>query len=1273
MCKLRGLFLVLALMVAGFTPVTLMAQLEYAGETFVELDAADPTAGSDLWEHNGVLEGFEKVGNPFVQDIDGVPAVTFNSDPAVQDAYQCVDFAPEGLVGVDPTRSIEAWVWDDAIAGEETIVSWGKRGGPAGTNMSFNLGTNVNFGAIGHWGAPDIGWGTIPALSTWNHLVYTYDGTTTRVYVNGEQTNTEELGAGIINTFDNTRITVASQIEPDGVALTGGLRGALSISRLRIHDEVLTADQVRNNFVEEAADFNFPVGEPTFTTVPTDDIRIKGTTDYSVAFRVEAFPFATVEVIAPAGATIEDGVVSYAIPNGEEGPITFTLRATNDIGTTDATWNLSLIDPPVRADVEVAEELLVHLDASDPTAGTAEWENLGVMENFERVGNPSIISYAGALAVNFNQTSVLDSYQSIDDAPEGVVGPDPTRSIEAWVYNNDLVGEETIVSWGWRGGGAGSNMSFNYGDNINFGAIGHWGAPDIGWGTVPELGRWNHLVYTYDGTTTRVYVNAQETNSEVLGAGIINTHTPSKITLAAQIDNAGGALNQGLRGALAIGMLRVHDGVLTPEQIRTNFDLETDSFPVPGVPPEFTDVPAEGAAFIGSSSYTANVAATGFPPPLIEVISPEGASVTPGGTIIVPLAQGADAAFDVTVRASNKEGSLDSTWTVNRVDPVFLEFDDQAEFDEEFFDPGHDTSARKGEVTATVNNGALEIFLPGVDGQESFDHWCAFDRTPRWLHNAQVTGVYQAETQMSFVVPPPNIGAEYHLGLSVDRGFEDLAQFGPIRNGIEYERNCSKGGENTGTFFGGMFNDPLATVQLRIIANGEKQSFFARPTEDDPWTLVSEVNGPRPNPVGIGFSAKNWGTQGDYTAAFDYFSYGPPQIDILTQPPESEDALRGIPYVTSIRSTSEGAVYEIVSGPEGATIDENGDLTYDITEPAGTTIAFEVSASEGASSKSVSWEINVVNSVLLEFDDAAEIEEFEFSAGDGTAGGLDLVEATIEESQLRIFIPGSDPNFDQWCGFDRTPRWIHNTKAVSSFDIETKVSFDAILYPTTQEYHVGLAIDRGLQELTQFGLIREDVQRETNCDKIPRSGVFFADTFNIFDAFAAATLRIEKRGLSERYLAKVADEDDWTIVQETNLVSANPIGVGLATKSWGGQGDFVAIFDYFLYGNPSDDPPPGDEFRRGDTDGNGALEITDPINNLSFQFLGTFTPPCLDAADFDDNGKVEITDPIANLSHQFLGTAPPAPPGKETCGLDPTPDDPGVGGDLGCINPPDNC
>ncbi len=99
----------------------------------------------------------------------------------------------------------------------------------------------------------------------------------------------------------------------------------------------------------------------------------------------------------------------------------------------------------------------------------------------------------------------------------------------------------------------------------------------------------------------------------------------------------------------------------------------------------------------------------------------------------------------------------------------------------------------------------------------------------------------------------------------------------------------------------------------------------------------------------------------------------------------------------------------------------------------------------------------------------------------------------------------------------------------------------------------------------------------------------------------------------------------------------------------------------------------GAKFRRGDVDGNGRLEITDCVNNLSFQFLGTYDPPCFDACDFDDNGKIELTDPIGNLSHQFLGDPAPPAPGKDTCGVDPTEDHADVGGELGCETPPDNC
>jgi hypothetical protein len=96
-------------------------------------------------------------------------------------------------------------------------------------------------------------------------------------------------------------------------------------------------------------------------------------------------------------------------------------------------------------------------------------------------------------------------------------------------------------------------------------------------------------------------------------------------------------------------------------------------------------------------------------------------------------------------------------------------------------------------------------------------------------------------------------------------------------------------------------------------------------------------------------------------------------------------------------------------------------------------------------------------------------------------------------------------------------------------------------------------------------------------------------------------------------------------------------------------------------------------FRRGDVDGNGKLDTSDPINNLVFQFQGSFVPPCVDAADTDDSGRVDISDPLQSLTFQFLGLFEIPLPGPSICGEDPTPDVGGVDGDLGCEAAPVGC
>ena len=86
-------------------------------------------------------------------------------------------------------------------------------------------------------------------------------------------------------------------------------------------------------------------------------------------------------------------------------------------------------------------------------------------------------------------------------------------------------------------------------------------------------------------------------------------------------------------------------------------------------------------------------------------------------------------------------------------------------------------------------------------------------------------------------------------------------------------------------------------------------------------------------------------------------------------------------------------------------------------------------------------------------------------------------------------------------------------------------------------------------------------------------------------------------------------------------------------------------------------------FKRGDTDGDGELLITDAVRILNYLFLGGDLISCLEAANFDNSESVDISDGIHVLTYLFRGGPPPAPP-SGSCGPDPDPA--GGAGNLGC-------
>ena len=84
---------------------------------------------------------------------------------------------------------------------------------------------------------------------------------------------------------------------------------------------------------------------------------------------------------------------------------------------------------------------------------------------------------------------------------------------------------------------------------------------------------------------------------------------------------------------------------------------------------------------------------------------------------------------------------------------------------------------------------------------------------------------------------------------------------------------------------------------------------------------------------------------------------------------------------------------------------------------------------------------------------------------------------------------------------------------------------------------------------------------------------------------------------------------------------------------------------------------PDAPFRRGDSNDDEKLDISDAVATLNHLFGGGSQPACRDSADANDDGVTDISDPVYLLNFLFAGESPSPPsPGPEACGPDPTTD-----------------
>jgi hypothetical protein len=613
------------------------------GEVLVNLDATGLAPGPlATWTNTGTISSnFTSATGagtavPQVTTVAGVRGVAFACcTTGPQGTHYIGPVAPPSVTGTN-SRTIEAWVYNPNAQGEETVFAWGRRNGPDGSNVSFNHGTSGAFGAVGHWGAPDIGWNGQIEFGRWTYIVYTWDSAsqTTTVYKDGQVAATE---TGIaLNTHTNDtvgnplRFRVARQHEPNGTASGVGV-GEITIGIIRVHDVVLDAATIAATFETEMVAFQLPDddGDGMYNgyelqfpgCLSTNNAADAATDcDSDGLTNFDEFQRGTNPTIADTDNDgVNDGAEVNRMDGGSPAP-TNPLRADSDddnlldgvetdTGTFVSATNTGTdpLTPDLDGDgyldghevvrnsnptaLESVPDLtnpspLIYLDATTLPAGNLPvWTNAGALGGVFNASAtvPAVITTRpDARGVNFNGTH----FYTGPVAPAFITGTN-ARTVEAWVFNPAIAVEETIFCWSRRGGPDGSNISFNHGTDPTFGAVGHWGAgPDIGWGAGPAIaGRWTFVAYTYDPTTgtATVYRDGVVANSEAVG--VLNTHgvnnTPATNRLPFRVasqNEADGNPTINLRGSMTIARIRVYEVAFDATAITNHFSADADTF-----------------------------------------------------------------------------------------------------------------------------------------------------------------------------------------------------------------------------------------------------------------------------------------------------------------------------------------------------------------------------------------------------------------------------------------------------------------------------------------------------------------------------------------------------------------------------------------------------------------------------------------------------------------------------------------------------------------------
>ncbi|HPS01458.1 MAG TPA: choice-of-anchor D domain-containing protein, partial [Candidatus Sumerlaeota bacterium] len=612
--KTAAAFLMLIAAVALWGPQAAQAQDQTTGTgaLLVSLDASTLAAGTlAAWENEGSLGGAftSSTANPLVETVQGVKAVTFGNTWLKSNFLTTDDFTSTS------DWTVEIWALNPSVGGDEGMMTWSNRG-EDNRNAACCYSTAAGWGAFAGWGPGDIGYkdAVPPTAGIWHHIVYTYAGGANApltIYVDGVQNNQGNKSLVIHGPNDKQPMPVILGGSTGGDA-TGLAANATeqwftgSISKVRIHGGQLSAAQVKTNYDVEKTAY---LASALTVTAPVSGGLYYGAVavgSESAAQTVTIKNIGTTDLTftAPAVAITGDAADQYSIvPGFDTTPLAagatrsvqVTLKPTAagfkaaqlvfNTNSAVAATPVNLLGGTPTA-LNTAGDVLVNLKSSALANGAlTTWTNEGTLGGqFINPGTavPTVGSVQGIKSVSFNSTWLKSNFLTT-----AAFTGNSDWSLETWVYNTAVGGEEQVVTWSNRGEDS-QNAAFIYGTASGWGAFGGWGNGDLGFlnAAPPSGGAWHQVAITYAGganSLLKVYVDGKLNNSRTTSLNIhgVGDGQAMPIILGGSTGDNPNGLNANAEGWWYTGSLatvRFHDNALTPAQVYSNYLFEQPTY-----------------------------------------------------------------------------------------------------------------------------------------------------------------------------------------------------------------------------------------------------------------------------------------------------------------------------------------------------------------------------------------------------------------------------------------------------------------------------------------------------------------------------------------------------------------------------------------------------------------------------------------------------------------------------------------------------------------------